>query len=176
MPANSIKVIVSGDTFEVVSNSVQEVSISNRKYENEFVPGNRKFHRLKAGNQFYEIFSKAISDNQFEIWINQDVLIATIQDNRSQLLSQLSAIASSGSTPYSSRAPMPGLVTTIEARIGDIVHPGQGLLILEAMKMENQIRSPIYGRVKSVNIENKAIVEKDEILMIIEPINTNKNN
>ena len=66
---------------------------------------------------------------------------------------------------------MPGLISKIEVNIGDIVSPGTGLIVLEAMKMENEIHSTLHGTVKSIEIKNHVTVEKDQILLVIEPNN-----
>ena len=68
------------------------------------------------------------------------------------------------------RAPMPGLVKKIEVAVGDPIKPGSGLLILEAMKMENEIKSPLHGVVREVIVSQDATVEKDEPLILIEDI------
>ncbi|MFN2115978.1 MAG: acetyl-CoA carboxylase biotin carboxyl carrier protein subunit [Anaerolineae bacterium] len=65
-------------------------------------------------------------------------------------------------------APMPGLVVRVLAAPGDEVSEGQGLLILEAMKMENEIRSPCDGVVQSVSVAPGAAVDKGDTLMVIE--------
>jgi biotin carboxyl carrier protein len=65
------------------------------------------------------------------------------------------------------KAPMPGLITRILVSAGDAVVKGQGLLILEAMKMENELRAAADGRVESVNATIKTPVEKGEVLLRI---------
>ena len=64
-------------------------------------------------------------------------------------------------------APMPGLISRIETQIGDEVPAGKGLLVLEAMKMENEIRSTRPGRVKAIHVEAGSAVEKGEPLVTI---------
>ena len=51
------------------------------------------------------------------------------------------------------KAPMPGIVLRVEVAAGDTVERGQGIIVLGAMKMENQIKSPRKGVVKSVEVE-----------------------
>jgi biotin carboxyl carrier protein len=66
------------------------------------------------------------------------------------------------------RAPMPALVVKLEVSEGDSVHEGQGLVILEAMKMENEIKAHAAGKVKEVRVARGKAVEKDEILILLE--------
>ncbi len=65
-------------------------------------------------------------------------------------------------------APMPGKVVRVLARPGDTVEAGQGVLVVEAMKMQNEMRSPKTGRVVSVAAAEGATVTAGEALAIIE--------
>ncbi|MCX7785407.1 MAG: biotin/lipoyl-binding protein [candidate division WOR-3 bacterium] len=67
-------------------------------------------------------------------------------------------------------APMSGLVIKLEVKSGDMVEIDDGLLILEAMKMQNEIKSPIKAKVSAVYVKVGQTVEKDEKLLTLEPI------
>ena len=67
------------------------------------------------------------------------------------------------------RAPMPGLVLALDVAEGDDVHEGQGLLIIEAMKMENEIRAPAAGVIRRLGVSAGDTVERDALLCEIEP-------
>ena len=66
------------------------------------------------------------------------------------------------------KAPMPGLVLSIEITEGQDVVKGDTLLVLEAMKMENVIKSPGEGKVKSIFVKKGKPVDKGEILLEFE--------
>ncbi len=69
------------------------------------------------------------------------------------------------------RAPMPGLVLRVEVEAGERVEVGSGLLVLEAMKMENEIRSPRHGVVRRVWVRAGQAVEKGaELVEIAEEV------
>jgi biotin carboxyl carrier protein len=65
------------------------------------------------------------------------------------------------------KAPMPGVVVDVEVDVGTAVEAGQGLLILEAMKMENEIRAPRAGTVKVVGVRKGESVEQGRVLVIL---------
>lgn len=65
-------------------------------------------------------------------------------------------------------APMPGLVLDVLVEEGSIVAEGDPLLILEAMKMENVIKSPVQGTIKSIQIKKSNSVEKHQLLIELE--------
>ena len=66
------------------------------------------------------------------------------------------------------RAPMPGLIVKIEVAVGQEVHPGQGLLVMEAMKMENEIKALGAGRVKEIRVVQRQPVEQNQVLITFE--------
>lgn len=66
-------------------------------------------------------------------------------------------------------APMPGLVRALHVGEGDEVQSGHRLLVLEAMKMENEIRSQIAGRIQALHVRSGDRVEKNQLLVEIGP-------
>lgn len=64
-------------------------------------------------------------------------------------------------------APMPGRVASIAVHMGETVHIGQALLILEAMKMENEITAPRAGTVKHIHVSEGANVNKNDPLVTL---------
>ena len=66
-------------------------------------------------------------------------------------------------------ANIPGKIVTIEVNEGDVVEEGQVILILEAMKMQNEIQAPISGSVSSVTCEEGQSIEANVPLVVIEP-------
>jgi pyruvate carboxylase subunit B len=59
---------------------------------------------------------------------------------------------------------MPGLIVRVNVNPGDTVAQGQGLVVMEAMKMENELRAQAAGTVKSVNVKPGTAVEKGTVL------------
>jgi biotin carboxyl carrier protein len=70
------------------------------------------------------------------------------------------------------QAPMPGLVLALEVAEGDEVEEGQGILIIEAMKMENEIRAPKAGVIRDLAVAAGDAVERDALLCVVEPPGT----
>ena len=66
-------------------------------------------------------------------------------------------------------ASMPGKVVTVEVGVGDFVEEGQTVLILEAMKMQNEVAAPISGTISAVHCEDGMNVEANVPLIVIEP-------
>jgi biotin carboxyl carrier protein len=72
------------------------------------------------------------------------------------------------SGPAAVRAPMPGRVVRVLVAVGDRVTAGQGLVVVEAMKMENELRSPKDGVVKDVTAQTGTAVDAGAVLVVVE--------
>ena len=64
-------------------------------------------------------------------------------------------------------APIPGKVLAINVKVGDTVSEGQVVVIIEAMKMENTITSPVDGTVQQIAVERDAEISTDDLIMVI---------
>jgi 3-methylcrotonyl-CoA carboxylase alpha subunit len=78
--------------------------------------------------------------------------------------------AAAGAGPAAIRAVMPGKVVTVLAGEGTEVLAGQGLVVVEAMKMENEITAPRAGRVAEVKVRPGEVVEAGAILIVLGPL------
>ena len=65
------------------------------------------------------------------------------------------------------KTPMPGIIIKIKVKVGEKVKEGDTIAILESMKMENDIKSPVSGEVKRICVNEDDTVSPDDILMII---------
>ena len=104
---------------------------------------------------------------KFEAFTEARLHEIQVTTERERLRKQLRA-SMPGQTRTEIRAPMPALVVRIEVKEGESVHEGQGLVILEAMKMENEIKAQASGKVKEIRISAGKAVEKDELLILLE--------
>ncbi len=66
------------------------------------------------------------------------------------------------------KAPMPGKVVHIEVEVGQTVNPGDGLIVLEAMKMENEFRAVVAGSVREIHVQVGQAVNPGDTLLVIE--------
>ena len=135
-----------------------------------------KFEIRQAGQCTYSVLvggrsvTVVASDSrgEFQFLVNGKQCSPKVVSERERLLTVVAGKPLSGNKLLEIRAPMPALVATIEVKIGDDVKPGQGLVILEAMKMENEIKSHQQGRVRQIFVRQRQIVEKGELLLVLE--------
>jgi len=95
---------------------------------------------------------------------------AVVLDERARHLQSLVRQAEPQSRGGMIRAPMPGLVLRIPVSVGDPVAAGQGVLVLEAMKMENEIKATAPGVVAVIPVQPGQAVEKGQMLLQLRPV------
>ncbi|MDP2959368.1 MAG: biotin/lipoyl-containing protein [Longimicrobiales bacterium] len=86
-------------------------------------------------------------------------------DERTRAIREMTGAGSGPAGPRPIRAPMPGLVVKVEVAVGDRIEAGQGVVIVEAMKMENELRAEAPGVVAHVHVRPGQTVEKDQVLI-----------
>ncbi|MGV3708263.1 MAG: biotin/lipoyl-containing protein [Gemmatimonas sp.] len=86
-------------------------------------------------------------------------------DERTRTIRDLSAKSEAASGPAPLKAPMPGLVVRIAVQVGDTVAAGQALVVVEAMKMENELRASAAGVVTAIKAVQGTAVEKGAVLV-----------
>jgi len=155
--------------FEV--NEEQEIELTDDVLKNVDIQavGKGRFHILK-NNQSYsaEVVATDFANRRLTFLINGNKYEVEITDEYDDLVKKLGLSVASGQTVKEIKAPMPGLVLDVMAKIGQTVQKGDGLLILEAMKMENVIKAQGDGIVKLVQIEKGQTVDKGAILVEME--------
>ena len=86
-------------------------------------------------------------------------------DERTRAIRELSEATAAPAGPAPLIAPMPGLIVRVNVAAGDAVRAGQGLVVMEAMKMENELRASAAGVVKSVRAMPGTAVERGAVLV-----------
>lgn len=93
--------------------------------------------------------------------------VAEVEEARLFRIKRDSIVQSGREGPADIVAPLPGLVLSIEVTEGQKVSPGDGLVIIESMKMENEVRSPHGGIIEAILVEAGSVVDKGESLVRI---------
>jgi biotin carboxyl carrier protein len=112
----------------------------------------------------YELRVSELPDGTLKIHSAQNEFVAQIIDPR-EWRGRHGAAEAEGRQQIV--APMPGKIVRILVKAGDAVESGQGLLVVEAMKMQNEIRAPKGGRVERVLVREGQVVRTQEPLVVI---------
>lgn len=127
------------------------------------------FHILKNGEAYHaEVVHQDFVNKQFTIKINGNDYNIALADEYDQLVKKLGLTTAVTYKVKDIKAPMPGMVLSVNVEPGQTVSRGDALLILEAMKMENVIKSPGDGVVKAVRAEKGMAVDKGAVLIEME--------
>ncbi len=105
---------------------------------------------------------------RLNVKVHDAVLEVEVLDERRRNLRDLASSAAAGGGRQEIQAPMPGKVIKYLVKPGDTVSTGQGLVVIEAMKMENEITSPGDGEVQELRVEAGSAVEAGMVLLVVE--------
>ena len=126
--------------------------------------GDDKFHIIKNHKSYLaEIVQN--EDKSVSIKINNNVYVVELKNKLDLLLEKLGMDNLNTQVANEIKAPMPGLIFNMLVEVGDEVKKGDQVLILEAMKMENVIKSPTDGTVSEIHVAKGESVEKNTLLI-----------
>ena len=143
-------------TFQLTD--VDNITLNDSDVINQIILDNNKskFVSVKEVNHELKRYQIQIDGRTYQVQISdavdQQILKMNLKSKKSNQLKEL-------------RAPMPGLVRQVNVQVGDQVDSGDALFILEAMKMENVLKSPVNGLVSDLFVKPGESVEKNQILL-----------
>lgn len=117
----------------------------------------REVHRVVA--------RRGVARGTYTLWVDGYRFEGEALDERTRAIRDIAATSTKSSGPAPVNAPMPGLVIRINIAVGDKVQAGQGVVVMEAMKMENELRASAAGIVKAIHAEVGKAVEKGTTLV-----------
>lgn len=161
---------VNGTTDYTFDISQKEVSINGIAVASDWVSiGAHKFHVL-FNNQSFTIEQMGVDETGKvqTLMVNGRKYTVEVQDQYDALLKQLGMDKLVANKVNEVKAPMPGLVLRLLVEEGHAVKKGDPLLVLEAMKMENIIKSAGDGVVKSIKVQPRAVVDKNQVMVVME--------
>jgi biotin carboxyl carrier protein len=140
------------------------VTLGDQRLEVDFVPADEHFASLLVAGKSYEVAFEPRAGG-YAVFLPGDVLEVQLQD-ASRAVRAPARKASHG--PARVHAPMPGKIVRVLVAVGDTVASGQGLLVMEAMKMENELRAARAGRVRELKVAEGQAVDTGALLVVLE--------
>jgi biotin carboxyl carrier protein len=160
-----------GETVQVglqeISEGLFDITIDGQTLRVDASKTGRTIYSVIEAGLQYEAMVDERGAHGFDVQVGGRLFHLEAVDERTKLLSQSAATVAEG--PQIVEAEMPGKVMKIEKSVGDDVAAGDGVLILEAMKMENEITSPIAGRLTEMVVGEGDTVEAGQKLFVVEP-------
>lgn len=128
--------------------------------------GERSFQILRDGKTYsVHVVEVNRAENRVALLVNGKKANVEVSTELDRLLKRLGLENASAGRISEVKAPMPGLIHSIQAEVGQAVEKGDQLLVLEAMKMENVIKSPTEGVVSQIHVKQGESVEKSQLLI-----------
>jgi len=124
---------------------------------------------VRIGAQVFRVVvEKRQGRGKYTLWVDGYRFETEALDERTRSIRDLSAARAGPAGPAPIVAPMPGLIVRVSVKIGDMVEAGQAIVVMEAMKMENELRATTGGTVRSVEVAPGTAVEKGALLVALE--------
>lgn len=159
-----------------LNGETREVSLDadGVRYEGELLPiemteaEGTPVRVVTIGNEIYRaVVQKREGRGNYTIWVNGHRFEAEALDERTRAIREMSAAAEGPAGPAPVKAPMPGLIVRVNVKVGDEVQAGQGVVVMEAMKMENELRAPRDGTIEAIKVAAGQTVELGQPMVII---------
>jgi len=106
-------------------------------------------------------------EEDWQVLIRGELYNVQVQDERSYRLAQARGTAVSVTGEATVKSPMPGIIIAVSVSADELVKKGETVIILESMKMENELRAPRDGKVSRVFVQPGVGVEKNQPLLVI---------
>lgn len=161
-------VTIAGRTFDVEVDG-EQVTVGGRTYalRGEPLPGTPLW-RFEGDGAVTSLPLEAIRRGWWRLTVHGERLEAEAVDERTRHIRSLTSATGASRGAGALAAPMPGLVTRVLVEPGQAVAAGEGVIVLEAMKMENELKAPAAGVVREVAVRAGQAVEKGQALVTFE--------
>ena len=164
-------VSVNGETFEIEvdGDNVRAGDMTSRARILDLDGAATPLRMLTIGEEVHRVqLRPSESRGRYTLWIDGFRFEVEALDERTRAIRELSAAAAKPTGPAPLVAPMPGMIVRVNVKEGDAVQTGQGMVVMEAMKMENELRAAAAGTVKRVHVAPGTAVEKGALLLEME--------
>ena len=144
-----------------------KVELNGNNHEVELSQLSKYTYLLKVDHNIYHITSEKLNSQNYSFTINGSSYYTTVRTNLEEKANEYLQNKAKESGTEIINSPMPGLIVKILKQVGDNVEVGDPIILLEAMKMENEIRASASGIIKSISTKENSSVEKGQALLEI---------
>ncbi|HXG50855.1 MAG TPA: biotin/lipoyl-containing protein [candidate division Zixibacteria bacterium] len=152
--------------IEEIGKSVYRIAVDGNEFLVDGKKTGRTNYSLIVDNRSFEVEVDNTEDEYRVLVDGRTYRVHLVDERRVRLGDSQSGIQPQGRQQVS--VPMPGKVIAVLVGEGEAVEKGQGLVIVEAMKMENEVRSPIAGEIKEIRVKAGDTVEAGAVLVVVE--------
>ena len=124
-------------------------------------------YSMLMDNKSYEALVVEESDGQLRVIIDGALYTVNVMDERAKRLAEAAGGFAPPDGEQGIKSPMPGLIAAIPVKEGEVVKKGQVVIVLESMKMQNELKTPRDGTVTAIKIAPGQAVEQGQVLLVI---------
>ncbi|MBA3533859.1 MAG: biotin/lipoyl-binding protein [Ardenticatenales bacterium] len=158
---------VDGEELEITIHQDGSVEVEGERFEVDLQHiSDQVVYSMLMEGQSHEVYA-SLEEGAWRILLDGERYEVTVEDERTKRLKAFQGPDKKLVGDLQIKAPMPGLVVKIPVEIGQSIAANQPLVILEAMKMENELRAPRAGIVKEIRCETRQPVELHQVLLIL---------
>lgn len=157
---------IDGQEF-VIEVGQDSIKVDDQTFDIDFLElAERGMVSLLINNRSIEAIVEE-EDDTSSVLVKGELYTVRVQDERTRRLAQARGETAADGGELVLKSPMPGIVIATPASEGQVVKKGDQIIILESMKMENELRAPRDGVVTRITVTPGTSVEKDQILAVI---------
>lgn len=158
---------VDGQEYVIEVGHNNQISVNGQPYDTDFrqMPGSGVTSLIIDNHSLEAVVEER--DGIWHILIRGDMYDVTVEDERARRLASARGDLSAVDGEVLIQSPMPGIIIAVAVSEGQSIEKGDKVVILESMKMENELRAPRAGIVTKIHVAAGASVEKDQTLVVI---------
>lgn len=157
---------VNNKQFEIEILADGSITVDGKKREVDFRALGPSMYSILAENVSHELTIEQRED-EIEVLMRGRLYSNRVLDERALLMAQRSGTLGGESGEVNIKSPMPGLIVAVKVETGQEVKAGDTVIILESMKMQNELKASRDGVVGSVNVQAGQTVEQNKVLVSI---------
>ncbi len=154
-------------SFEIDINEEGEIIVDGKRLSVDFqsVADQPVYSMLLDGESFEGNVS--LREKGVEVLVRGRLFVVDVEDERQRRLREATSIELDQEGEFTLSAPMPGMVVSIPVEVGQEVEKGDNLIILESMKMQNELKAPRDGEISGIRVSPGDSVDQHQILLTL---------
>lgn len=155
------------ESFEIEINGENDLLVNGQRMVIDFrsVVGQSVYSLIVNGRSYEALVQP--TEEGLEVLLHGQLFQVSIEDERQRRLRQSTGSVTVRRGEFHLKAPMPGLIVTVHVRDGQEVKKGDRMIVLESMKMQNEISSPTDGTVRTLRIKPGDSVDQNQVLLTL---------
>ena len=161
-------VTIDEEKFSINISDPQYVKIGDDNYKLDISQLSDHTYSLKLANEIYHITSSKLENNKYSFLIDGHYFESYVRTKLEEEAEKILNAKLVSNDKIKIKSPMPGMIIRVNKKVGDKVVKGESLILLEAMKMENELKASEDGIISKIYAKSGNSVEKNQILLIID--------